>query len=258
MAPCSSPPRGSPARPALSASSPWAPATTSPGRSRAAGARAGGGAGARRRGAGDRPREGWRDRWSRRHRDLAIGYAGVGFDGEVTRFANQVKYLRGPAVYPYAWIHTLATLPAAGDAHRARRGELRGRAMFVVAANLPRFGGGMQIAPDARIDDGLLDLVVVREVPGRVPRHLPKVYTGNARRPFPRSPSSAPGARRSHSTARIDDLRRRRAGSARWRRGRRWRSRSRPSAAGDRLGADLAASHPTRESRMSCRLMRLC
>src|SRR5436305_9906157 len=37
---------------------------------------------------------------------LAVGYAGVGFDGEVTGFANRVRYLRGPLVYPYAVIHT--------------------------------------------------------------------------------------------------------------------------------------------------------
>jgi diacylglycerol kinase (ATP) len=51
--------------------------------------------------------------------------------------------------------------------------------MFVVAANLPRFGGGMRIAPDARIDDGLLDLVIVREVSRATLLNVfPKVYAG--------------------------------------------------------------------------------
>ena len=51
--------------------------------------------------------------------------------------------------------------------------------MFVVAANLPRFGGGMRIAPDAVIDDGLLDLVIVREIsrPALLAA-FPKVYGG--------------------------------------------------------------------------------
>jgi len=110
---------------------------------------------------------------------LAVGYAGVGFDGEVTRFANQVKVLRGPLVYPYAVIHTLATFQPPAMRIEHDEGSFAGRAMFVVAANLPRFGGGMRIAPDARIDDGLLDLVVVREVPRRVLLGIfPKVYTG--------------------------------------------------------------------------------
>jgi len=42
-----------------------------------------------------------------------------------------------------------------------------------------RLGGGMRIAPDARIDDGLLDLVIVREVSRRTLLAVfPKVYKG--------------------------------------------------------------------------------
>jgi diacylglycerol kinase (ATP) len=110
---------------------------------------------------------------------LAVGYAGVGFDGEVTGFANQVKHLRGPLVYPYAVIHTLATFKPPRMRIEHDDGTFEGGAMFVVAANLPRFGGGMRIAPDAEIDDGLLDLVIVREIPRRTLLSVfPKVYTG--------------------------------------------------------------------------------
>lgn len=62
---------------------------------------------------------------------------------------------------------------------RWQGGSFEGGAMFAVCANLPRFGGGMRIAPDARIDDGLLDLVVVRAVPRRTLLAVfPKVYRG--------------------------------------------------------------------------------
>ncbi|HZF11853.1 MAG TPA: diacylglycerol kinase family protein [Thermoanaerobaculia bacterium] len=108
-----------------------------------------------------------------------IGYAGVGFDSEVTRFANQVKHLRGPLIYLYAVIHTLATFKPPKMRVEHDQGVFEGGAMFAVAANLPRFGGGMKIAPDARIDDGLLDLVIVREMPRRTLLTVfPKVYTG--------------------------------------------------------------------------------
>ncbi len=110
---------------------------------------------------------------------LAVGYAGVGFDGEVTGFANRVKRLKGPLVYPYAVLHTLATFKPPRMRIEHDLGAFEGGAMFAVAANLPRFGGGMRIAPDARIDDGLLDLVVVREIPRRTLLAVfPKVYTG--------------------------------------------------------------------------------
>jgi diacylglycerol kinase (ATP) len=110
---------------------------------------------------------------------LCIGYAGVGFDSEVTRFANEVKNLRGPLIYLYSVIHTLATFKPPGMRVEYDGGTFEGKAMFVVAANLPRFGGGMRIAPEARIDDGLLDLVIVREISKPILLSVfPKVYTG--------------------------------------------------------------------------------
>jgi diacylglycerol kinase (ATP) len=108
-----------------------------------------------------------------------VGYAGVGFDSEVTRFANQVKHLRGALIYIYAVIHTLATFQPPAMRVEHDQGVFEGKAMFAVAANLPRFGGGMRIAPEARIDDGLLDLVIVREIPRRTLLNVfPRVYLG--------------------------------------------------------------------------------
>lgn len=108
-----------------------------------------------------------------------IGYAGVGFDSEVTRFANEVKYLRGPLIYFYAVIHTLITFEPPWMRVVYDGGMFEGKVMFTVVNNLPRFGGGMRIAPDARIDDGLLDLVIVKEIPKRTLLTVfPKVYNG--------------------------------------------------------------------------------
>ena len=59
---------------------------------------------------------------------VCIGYAGVGFDSEVTRFANEeVKRLRGPLVYVYAVLHTLATFkpPAMRVVHGPARRQGR-------------------------------------------------------------------------------------------------------------------------------------
>ncbi|HSN88806.1 MAG TPA: diacylglycerol kinase family protein, partial [Thermoanaerobaculia bacterium] len=108
-----------------------------------------------------------------------VGYAGVGFDSEVTRFANGVKILRGPLVYFYSVIHTLVTFEPPWMKVVYDGGTFEGRVMFTVVNNLPRFGGGMRIAPDARIDDGLLDLVIVREIPkATLLSVFPKVYGG--------------------------------------------------------------------------------
>jgi diacylglycerol kinase (ATP) len=110
---------------------------------------------------------------------VSVSYAGVGFDSAVTEFANQVRRLRGPLVYVYAVLHTLTTFvpPTLRVAHDG--GAFSGRAMFAVAANLPRFGGGMRIAPAAEPDDGWIDLVIVRELSRRrLLAVFPKVYRG--------------------------------------------------------------------------------
>src|SRR3954451_25421786 len=111
---------------------------------------------------------------------FCVSYAGVGFDSEVTRYANEVKFLRGPLIYFYAVIHTLITFvpPRMRVVHD--EGVFEGKVMFTVVNNLPRFGGGMRIAPDARIDDGLLDLVIVKEIPKpTLLSFFPKANNGN-------------------------------------------------------------------------------
>lgn len=105
---------------------------------------------------------------------------GVGFDAEVNRFANErVRLLRGPLIYAYAVLRVLRAFraPAMEIVHPG--GTFSGRAMFAVVANAPRYGGGMRIAPMAVLDDGWLDLVIVREI-SRLDllRVFPQVFSG--------------------------------------------------------------------------------
>jgi diacylglycerol kinase family enzyme len=52
-------------------------------------------------------------------------------------------------------------------------------AATVVVANSAFYGKGMRIAPDARLDDGLLDVVVIAAASRRaLVRSLPTVYDG--------------------------------------------------------------------------------
>lgn len=109
----------------------------------------------------------------------SASYLGVGFDSEVTELANRVKIIKGPLVYPYSVIHTLATFQPPSMRIVHDEGVFEGRVMFTTLASLPRFGGGMQIAPHAQIDDGILDLVIVKEISRRALLAVfPKVYTG--------------------------------------------------------------------------------
>jgi diacylglycerol kinase (ATP) len=106
-------------------------------------------------------------------------YCGVGFDSEVTRRANRVRLVRGPAIYPWAVIKTLFGFRAPAFRIEHDGGVIDEPGMFVTVANGPTYGGGMRIAPDARLDDGILDLVFVRKVSRvKLLRVFPKVYSG--------------------------------------------------------------------------------
>ena len=58
--------------------------------------------------------------------------------------------------------------------------EWRGRVNSMVVANGQYFGGGMKIAPDARITDGQFDIIVLGDL-GKVDlvRNVPRVYDGS-------------------------------------------------------------------------------
>ena len=52
-------------------------------------------------------------------------------------------------------------------------------AMLCAVANSHAYGGGMLIAPHAKVDDGILDLFVVHRIPRRtLLKIFPKVYSG--------------------------------------------------------------------------------
>lgn len=54
-----------------------------------------------------------------------------------------------------------------------------GDLLLLAVANGPTFGRGMKIAPDAEVDDGLADVVLVPGLPAwQVPIQLPKLYLG--------------------------------------------------------------------------------
>lgn len=102
-----------------------------------------------------------------------------GLDGEVNRWANTVTRLSGTALYAVAAVRTIATYRPTPMAIAVDGAEWRGRPWMVSVANTHCYGGGMQIAPGARIDDGLLDVIVVHGVPrAQVLRCFPRMIRG--------------------------------------------------------------------------------
>jgi len=90
-------------------------------------------------------------------------YAGVpALAGQI---ANASRWLAGPVVYPVAALRALARWqPARFQLATGAPGyDFTGYA--VVIANSAYFGAGMLVAPSALIDDGVLDLVLMRDGP---------------------------------------------------------------------------------------------
>ncbi len=108
-----------------------------------------------------------------------LGIASCGFDSEANRIANEARFIKGNLVYLYAALRALAAWkPARFEV--TLDGDRRSFTGYsVAAANNKAFGGGMFVAPNAELDDGLLDVVWVSHVAKlRFLASLPKVFKG--------------------------------------------------------------------------------
>ncbi len=107
-----------------------------------------------------------------------VGIASCGFDSDANRIANETR-VPGDAAYLWGALRALASWqPARFEL------ELDGESLVhvgysVAAANGRQFGGGMQLAPGAALDDGLFDVVTVSHVSKyRYVRGLVQVFGG--------------------------------------------------------------------------------
>jgi len=110
--------------------------------------------------------------------------AGVGLDGEVTRQANRLpRWLKAHGGYALSFPGALAAFRPFRLTLRsddAEAGETASRAVMVaIFANAPFYGGGMKVAPRARMDDGRLDVCLIRAMAKvKVLGVFPSVYFG--------------------------------------------------------------------------------
>lgn len=93
-----------------------------------------------------------------------LGIASIGFDSECNRLANEIHWLRGNLVYAYSMLRTLIGWRSARFTIAAGEERKRLTGYFVAVANNSVYGGGMWIAPKAKIDDGLFDVIAITEV----------------------------------------------------------------------------------------------
>ncbi len=93
-----------------------------------------------------------------------LNVAGFGFDVAVLRRAQRGRMLRGQAVYVAAAVRELFAYTAIEAACEPMSPGWSSR-LLMVFSNGAHFGGAFRIAPDARVDDGALDAVLVDDAP---------------------------------------------------------------------------------------------
>ena len=94
-----------------------------------------------------------------------IGAGGMGLDAEAAHLANtRFKSWPGVTRYLAGALWTFSREPAFELEAELDGTRWAGRAIFAAVANATTYGSGVRIAPDAKMDDGWLDVVLVGDV----------------------------------------------------------------------------------------------
>lgn len=103
----------------------------------------------------------------------------AGFDAVVNERANRMTWPRGQMRYNLATLAELRTFRPLTYTLDLDGRTLRLDATLVAVGNGPSFGGGLRIAEGAVLDDGLLDVVVIKPVTRvELVRTYPKLFKG--------------------------------------------------------------------------------
>jgi diacylglycerol kinase (ATP) len=89
-----------------------------------------------------------------------VGALSAGFDARVNERANRMTHLTGTPRYVAAVLLEVLRLHARRYRVTIDRDTRRLDAVLVTVGNAASIGGGMRLTPDARMDDGLLDVLV--------------------------------------------------------------------------------------------------
>lgn len=109
-----------------------------------------------------------------------LGVATLGYDSLANTFANAApKFMPASLVYPYGGVQALVRTTPHRIVLRVDGETYDFTGWNVAIGNSGRYGAGMRVNPDASMNDGLLDVTVVGDMPRyRYPAMLPKLFRG--------------------------------------------------------------------------------
>ena len=103
----------------------------------------------------------------------------TGFDSVVNEKANGMKWPKGPMKYNAAIAMELPKFRPMQFTIGLDNNSIQTEAMLIAVANGSSYGAGMLVCPDARMDDGLFDVMVLRPVSKlEFIKVFPKVFKG--------------------------------------------------------------------------------
>lgn len=96
---------------------------------------------------------------------LFINGVGIGFDGEVLRSMRSIRLLGGHLGYLWIVIRKIFSFKEGNFRLRYDDRDIEGRFLLVMITNSSQTGGGFMVSPEAKIDDGKLNVVLCRPQP---------------------------------------------------------------------------------------------
>ncbi|HQN55688.1 MAG TPA: diacylglycerol kinase family protein [Saprospiraceae bacterium] len=110
---------------------------------------------------------------------LALNGIGLGFDGEVLKFIDSIRFIGGHLGYQIAVLFKIFTFREIEFTVYCDGIRTDDKFLLLMICNSSRMGGGFMVAPMAEISDGWLDLIMVKPM-GVMQRlfNLPKLEKG--------------------------------------------------------------------------------
>ena len=109
-----------------------------------------------------------------------VNAVGIGLDAMVSHINSQFTVLKGFPAYMAAALKAIATYRPPESCIRVGNKEWIGRQLLIAVGNGTTVGGGFMLNPNAKLDDGLLDVCWAKNMPiRRIGRIFPTVLKGN-------------------------------------------------------------------------------
>lgn len=110
---------------------------------------------------------------------IFINGLGIGFDGEVLRSINTVRFLGGHLGYLVIVISKIFTFKEYHFEIGTLEKKFSDKFLLVIIANSSRMGGGFMVSPQGNINDGKLELILCDPLPVlKRLRYLPVIEKG--------------------------------------------------------------------------------